>query len=172
MTKITDERLREIVADDAKYFPWSLARELAIELLAARQKIRADAEHLPTIASLTQDLYETEQELAAIRAHLHADDQRAWEALGKPEGTYDTTNVERLCKQIEANKALFEICANAIVQHYQALEDGLPAKAESFLQELLKALYIYCPKESPDGTFSELARKMRFHIWTFKSNES
>ena len=71
-------------------------------------------------------------------------------------------------KQIEANKALFEICANAIIQHYQALEDDLPAKAESFLQELLKALYIYCPKESADGTFSELAREMRLHIFTFK----
>lgn len=71
-------------------------------------------------------------------------------------------------KQIEANKALFEICANAIIQHYQALEDDLPAKAESFLQELLKALYIYCPKESADGTFSKLAREMRLHIFTFK----
>ena len=107
-------------------------------------------------------------EIKQLKEQLIHDDNRAWEALGKPEGTYDTTNVERLCKQTEANKALFEICANAIIQHYQALEDDLPAKAESFLQELLKALYIYCPKESADGTFSELARKMRLHIFTFK----
>ena len=39
--------------------------------------------------------------LIAANAQLHADDQRAWEALGKPEGTYDTTNVQRLCAEVE-----------------------------------------------------------------------
>lgn len=40
-------------------------------------------------------------ELDDVRTQLHADDQRAWEALGKPEGTYDTTNVQRLCAEVE-----------------------------------------------------------------------
>lgn len=128
--------------------------------------IYADCEK--EVKELKQKILELQGHNKQLRQQLEQDDLRAWEALGKPEGTYDTTNVERLCKQIEANKALFEICANAIIQHYQALEDDLPAKAESFLQELLKALYIYCPKESADGTFSELAREMRLHIFTFK----
>lgn len=37
----------------------------------------------------------------AARAQLQADDQRAWETLGKPEGTYDTTHVQRLCAEVE-----------------------------------------------------------------------
>ena len=37
----------------------------------------------------------------AARAQLHADDQRAWEALGRPGGTHDTTNVQRLCAEVE-----------------------------------------------------------------------
>jgi hypothetical protein len=76
--------------------------------------------------------------------------------------------VKLLISEREKNRALFEICGNAIVQYYQAVEDGLPAKAESFLQELLTALYIYCPKDPENEEFSELARKMRLHIWTIK----
>ena len=47
------------------------------------------------------DLAASEMENAKLRAQLHADDQRAWEALGKPEGTYTTTNVQRLCAEVE-----------------------------------------------------------------------
>lgn len=43
-------------------------------------------------------------EIKQLEEQLMQDDNRAWEALGKPEGTYDTTNVERLCNQIESLK--------------------------------------------------------------------
>ena len=140
MADPTDERLREISQGATIYGHERNA--IAAELLAARNKIRADEEHLPTIGRLTQDLHETEQELLAARARiakleqeppmalvdfgvgvnwkglhedmqrlraerdalrtqLHADDQRAWEALGKPEGTHETTNVQRLCAEVE-----------------------------------------------------------------------
>ena len=109
MADITEERLREIVGTPLSLAPavcnYVDAWYFAAELLAAREKIRADEEHLPTIESLTRDLYETEQELRAARAQLHADDQRAWETLGKPEGTYSTTNVQRLCAEVERLRA-------------------------------------------------------------------
>lgn len=44
----------------------------------------------------------------ALRAQLHADDQRAWEALGKPEGTHDTTNVQRLCAEVEHLRGIID----------------------------------------------------------------
>jgi outer membrane murein-binding lipoprotein Lpp len=47
------------------------------------------------------DLAAAEMENAKLRAQLQADDQRAWESLGKPEGTHDTTNVQRLCAEVE-----------------------------------------------------------------------
>ena len=45
------------------------------------------------------------RELDAVRAQLQADDQRAWETLGKPAGTYETTNVQRLCAEVERMRA-------------------------------------------------------------------
>ena len=44
----------------------------------------------------------------AARALLQADDQRAWEALGKPEGTHDTTNVQRLCAEVERLRGIID----------------------------------------------------------------
>lgn len=71
MNKITDDRLREIIADDyAPDGPFYQIRTMAAELLAARQKIRADEEHLPTIEVLTRDLYETEQELQVAQKQI------------------------------------------------------------------------------------------------------
>ena len=55
-------------------------------------------------------------ELLALRAHLRADDQCAWEALGKPEGTHETTNVQRLCTEVERLRSL-------IRQYIQAIDD-------------------------------------------------
>ena len=71
MNKISDDRLREIIADDyAPDGPFYQIRTMASELLDAREKIRADEEHLPTIESLTRNLYETEQELLSARKEI------------------------------------------------------------------------------------------------------
>lgn len=48
-------------------------------------------------------------EVERLRAQLHADDHRAWEALGRPEGTYDTTNVQRLCAEVERLNGLLPL---------------------------------------------------------------
>lgn len=64
MNKIIDERLEELAyASIYTNVTGEEIRSIAAELLAARERIRADEEHLPTIEVLTQDLYETEQEL-------------------------------------------------------------------------------------------------------------
>lgn len=63
------------------------------ELLAARNKIRADEEHLPTIGRLTQDLHETEQELLAARAEVERLNgllpllMKLWDAAKEAAGT-------------------------------------------------------------------------------------
>ena len=108
MADITEERLRYHATRSWTAFDPATYDELhamSIELLAAREKIRADEEHLPKIGVLTRDLYETEQELRAARAQLHADDQRAWESLGHPEGAYETTHVQRLCAEVQRLRA-------------------------------------------------------------------
>ena len=71
MTKIIDERLRQL-SDPTIYTTvtsWEI-NQMAAELLAARQKIRADEDHLPNIEVLTRDLYETEQELQAAQKQI------------------------------------------------------------------------------------------------------
>ena len=78
MADITEERLREIVGT-----PLSLA---------------------PAVCNYV-DAWYFAAELLAARAQLQADDQRAWETLGKPEGTHDTTNVQRLCAEVERLRA-------------------------------------------------------------------
>ena len=62
-----------------------------------------DEEHEPP--HLPDHVRAIVQERDAVRAQLQADDQRAWETLGKPEGTHDTTNVQRLCAEVERLRA-------------------------------------------------------------------
>ena len=83
------------------------------ELLAARAELQRMSEWHDQIADTVPcdvagphyGIVEWHQivlaERDAARAQLHADDQRAWETLGKPEGTYDTTHVQRLCAEVE-----------------------------------------------------------------------
>jgi hypothetical protein len=58
------------------------------------------------VADITDDRLRAERD--AARAQLQADDQRAWESLGKPEGTYDTTNVQRLCAEVERLRGIID----------------------------------------------------------------
>jgi hypothetical protein len=62
-------------------------------------------------------------------------------------------------------KAIFELVANALIQIDQAEEDNLPAKAESFRQEALKAMIEFIPT---DDLLSNLASELRLKIWTNK----
>ena len=89
--------------------------EVQRELLAARARI-AKLEQEPPMAlvdfgvgfnwkGLREDMQRLREERDVARAQLHADDQRAWESLGKPEGTYSTTNVQRLCAEVERLRA-------------------------------------------------------------------
>lgn len=73
-----------------------------------------DAEHEPP--HLSDHVRAIVQERDAVRAQLHADDQRAWEALGKPEGTHDTTNVQRLCAEVERLRADMREAVELIAQ--------------------------------------------------------
>jgi outer membrane murein-binding lipoprotein Lpp len=128
---ITDERLREIASSDPLVLAicakmgepsWADVRAIADELLAARAEVERlqgiiddievesghchflnDEEHEPP--HLPDHVRAIVQERDAARAQLQADDQRAWEALGKPEGTYSTTNVQRLCAEVERLRA-------------------------------------------------------------------
>ena len=106
---------------------WADVRVIAAELLAARAEVAAveaaisdrgvserDCGLPPPervnnlISDLKQcrcDLAQTEMEHEQLRAQLRADDERAWETLGKPEGTYSTTNVQRLCAEVERLRA-------------------------------------------------------------------
>jgi hypothetical protein len=117
---ITPERLREIASSDPLVLAicaklgepsWADVRAIAAELLAARARI-AKLEQQPPMklvdfgvgfnwAGLREDMQRLRAERDAARAQLHADDQLAWQTLGKPEGTYSTTNVQRLCDEVE-----------------------------------------------------------------------
>jgi hypothetical protein len=77
------------------------------------------------------------------------------------------TNMESILEENNKLKAIFELVANALIQIDQAEKDNLPAKAESFRQEALKAMLEFIPKDS-EGKLSDLASKLRFKIWTNK----
>ena len=85
---INDEQLREMATAD----PLALAICASLGLPAC-------------CGSLADAAKQLTDERDAARAQLHADDQRAWEALGRPEGTHETTNVQRLCAEVERLRA-------------------------------------------------------------------
>ena len=106
--RITDERLREM----ADGWLCSMAECLAAfaELLAARaevERLREQLAHPPMqmvdIAALPnlQGILDDLKSLKDCRKTNYDNENRAWEALGKPEGTHDTTNVQRLCAEVE-----------------------------------------------------------------------
>lgn len=115
-------------------------------------------------------------ELQRLKEMLYKDDQLAWEALGRPEGTYPTSNVERLCEEVDRLKkerdsaraeverlhAVYAIAANALVQAGLSRDNDLPCKAESFMDEAHKVLAEYGPKGQG---FSLLAKKIRGMTW-------
>jgi hypothetical protein len=133
--KITDERLREIASSNPLVLAicaqmgepsWADVRAIAAELIAARARV-AELEQQPPMAlvdlgvgvnwaGLREDMQRLRAERDAVRAQLHADDQRAWEALGKPEGTHDTTNVQRLCAEVERLRADMREAVELIAQ--------------------------------------------------------
>ena len=61
---------------------------------AIRAELESRLEGQPEIAKMRI-------ERDAARSQLQADDQRAWEALGRPDGTHETSNVQRLCAEVE-----------------------------------------------------------------------
>ena len=131
MADITDERLREIASSDP----------LVLAICAKMGE--------PSWA----DVRAIAAELRAARAQLHADDQRAWEALGKPEGTHDTTNVQRLCAEVDRLRlaiffggcsavhaaSLSEAGGEWAVKAVQDL-DGLRAEVERLRADLREAM--------------------------------
>lgn len=107
---------RALVAIDASK-PYRYEPTTSLPALSPQMQAALDAED-EMVASVVKRAREMLDELDALRAHvaernaavrerdaaraqLHADDQRAWEALGKPHGTYETTNVQRLCAEVE-----------------------------------------------------------------------
>ena len=86
-----------------------------------------DEEHEPP--HLPDHVRAIVQERDAARSQLHADDQRAWETLGKPEGTYETTNVQRLCAEVERLRAaLREALSGADLREAMELLDAVTDK--------------------------------------------
>ena len=67
--------------------------------------------------NLTPHAEESARTSEIYRAQLQADDQRAWEALGRPEGTYDTTNVQRLCAEVERLRADLREAMELLMAH-------------------------------------------------------
>lgn len=59
-------------------------------------------------------------------------------------------------------RAVYELVANALEQIKQAHEDGLPGKAASFDDEMLRVLADYAPSGEK---FSALAKKIRGDVW-------
>ena len=81
-------------------------------------------------------LRETVHQCQDARAQLHADDQRAWEALGKPEGTHDTTNVQRLCAEVERLRAKLR----RMSKWHDEIADSLRAEVERLCADLREAM--------------------------------
>lgn len=99
--QISDERLRaEVAAIDAAISDRGVAeRDCGLPLDQRIDNILVD------LKQCRFDLAASEMENAKLRAQLQADDERAWETLGRPEGTHETTNVQRLCAEVEQIKA-------------------------------------------------------------------
>lgn len=147
--KITDERLREIASSNPLVLAicaqmgepsWADVRAIAAELIAARARV-AELEQQPPMAlvdlgvgvnwaGLREDMQRLRAERDAVRAQLHADDQRAWEALGKPEGTHDTTNVQRLCAEVERLRGQVHCrgCDGTVGMHLAPDQGGCPGR--------------------------------------------
>lgn len=69
------------------------------------ERLRAEVEGLRAELRRMSEWYRmVVAEVERLRAQLQADDERAWETLGRPEGTYDSTNVQRLCAEVERLK--------------------------------------------------------------------
>lgn len=127
---ITEDRLREIATSDSLVLAicatmggpsWSDVRAIAAELLAARARIAkleqeppmqlVDCAHgldLQRIRDDLQSLNDCRKDNKRLRAQMHADDQRAWETLGRPEGTFSATNVQRLCAEVERMRGIID----------------------------------------------------------------
>lgn len=90
---------RALVAIDASK-PYRYEPTTSLPALSPQMQAALDAE-AEMVTSVVKRARSMASELDAARAQLHADDHRAWEALGRPEGTYDTTNVQRLCAEVE-----------------------------------------------------------------------
>lgn len=78
----------------------------------------AEINHMQTMLAMSK----LRAERDAARAQLQADDQRAWETLGKPEGTHDTTNVHRLCAEVERLRA--ELMTKELVHEHDEREEA------------------------------------------------
>lgn len=116
------------------------AREMEAELLAALARI-AKLEQEPPMAlvdlgvgvnwkGLREDMQRLRAERDAARAQLHADDLLAWETLGRPEGTYETTNVQRLCAEVERlrEQVRCRACDGTVGDHLAPDQGGCPGR--------------------------------------------
>lgn len=87
------------------------------------------------IRAQLENRLEGQPEIAKMRAQLQADDQRAWEALGRPGGTHDTTNVQRLCAEVERLRLQLEhVHSTSIGRPSQELYDATVAELQKYIE--------------------------------------
>lgn len=95
----------------------------AIEREEARAEVAAAREHMGVVQSALDaaHLEEVEDELGGLRAEIRRLDgviddieERAWKALGEPEGTHDTTNVQRLCAEVARLRDMLALLCAAV----------------------------------------------------------
>jgi hypothetical protein len=66
-------------------------------------------------------------------------------------------------REITVLKTILEVIASNLSNYYLALEDDLPLKASSFIQEAVQSCLAYRPR---DGNFSAKALKLRKLLWS------